>query len=405
MTDSSTPRNALYASAGRRLIHFGIDATHAALIERETTLLPGDVQYAWPHASGRWLYVVSSDGSPVSAGRHHWVSALTIDGASGALSPHREPVALRWRPLHVTTDVRSSHLLVAYNRPSAITVHRLEADGTIGGEVVQNAALDFGIFAHQVRVAASNAVTLVVTRGNDAEAGKPEDPGAIKVFDYRDGLLTNRTSIAPDGGYGYGPRHLDFHPTRPWVFVSIERQNTLHVHDFANEVLGAAPLYSVGTLADSRHHGPEQRAGAIHVHPNGRFVYVSNRARDSRQFDGQRVFAGGENTIAVYAIDPDSGEPTLIQHVDSHGIAPRTFALDSSGQVLVAGNLMPLPVAGPEGVRIVPAGLAVYRVGADGRLDFVRKHDLDTGDGQLFWMGMVRLPGSADTQSLSVRAR
>jgi 6-phosphogluconolactonase len=405
VADHSTQRNALYASAGRRLIHYELDVEHAALTERATILLPGEVQYAWPHASGRWLYVASSDGSPLSAGTRHWVSALAIDPATGALSAHGEPVPLRWRPLHITTDARSSHLLIAYNRPSATSVHRIAPDGAIGTEVAQNDALDFGIFAHQARVAPSNAVALVVTRGNDAEPGKPEDPGAIKVFDYRDGRLSNTASIAPGGGYGYGPRHLDFHPTRPWVFVAIERQNLLHVHDFANDVLGAAPLYSVGTLADVRHHGPEQRAGALHVHPNGRFVYVSNRARASKDVGGQRVFAGGENTIAVYAVNPDSGEPTLVQHVDSHGIAPRTFAIDPSGRLLVAANLMPLPVAEADGVRVVPAGLAVYRIGADGTLDFVRKYDLDPGEGQLFWMGMVGLQGTVDAQRPSMRER
>jgi len=56
---------------------------------------------------------------------------------------------------------------------------------------------------------------------------KPEDPGALKIFGFEDGQLTNRASIAPGGGYGFGPRHLDFHPAQPWVYVSLERQNKL----------------------------------------------------------------------------------------------------------------------------------------------------------------------------------
>lgn len=391
MADHATQRTALYASAGRRLIHYEIDTDNAALIERATVTLPADVQYAWPHASRRWLYVVSSDGNPESSGTTHWVSALKIDGATGALAAHGEPLSLRWRPLHVSTDFPSDYLLIAYNRPSAVTVHRISADGTIGAEVAQPEALDFGIFAHQVRVTPSNKQALVVTRGNDAEGGKPEDPGAIKIFDYRQGRLANKATVAPGGGYGYGPRHLDFHPTRPWVFIALERQNKLEVHDFSDEVLGATPLYSIGTLADIRHDGPAQKSGTLHVHPDGRFVYVSNRARASKVVAGRRVFAGGENTIAVYAINPASGEPALIQHVDSRGIAPRTFAIEPGGRLLVAANLMALPVAGANGVSVLPAGLVVYRIGADGKLEFVRKYDVDTGDGQLFWMGMVGL--------------
>ena len=41
------------------------------------------------------------------------------------------------------------------------------------------------------------------------------------------GVLRDEISIAPNGGYGFGPRHLDFHPSRSWIYVSLERQNAL----------------------------------------------------------------------------------------------------------------------------------------------------------------------------------
>jgi 6-phosphogluconolactonase len=47
--------------------------------------------------------------------------------------------------------------------------------------------------------------------------GKPEDPGALKLFSFREGQLTNLMSVAPNRGYGFGPRHLDFHPSLPLV--------------------------------------------------------------------------------------------------------------------------------------------------------------------------------------------
>src|SRR5204862_370224 len=78
---------------------------------------------------------------------------------------------------------------------------------------------------------------ILVTRGHDAAGGKPEEPGALKVFDYEAGLLTNEASVAPNGGYGFGPRHLDFHPIKPWVYVSLERQNRLDMFAFDNGVL------------------------------------------------------------------------------------------------------------------------------------------------------------------------
>ncbi len=390
MSGNATQRSALYASAGKRLIHFEVDAARGELHERATVLLPADVQYAWPHASGRVLYAACSDGNPDSGGSTHFLCALAID-ASGALSLLGAPVSLRWRPLHITTDIDSAYAVVSYNIPSAVSVHRLNADGTIAAEVAQNASLDCGIYAHQVRFSASNTRAILVTRGNNPAGDKAEDPGALKVLEFREGQLKNAASIAPGGGYGFGPRHVDFHPQRPWLFVSLERQNTLQVYDFANEMPGAVPLHTVDTLADRRHHCAAQGAGTLHVHPNGRYVYVANRARASRELDGRRVFAGGENNIAVYAIDPASGKPALLQHADIRGIAPRTFAIDAGGRLLVAANLMPMLVAGEGGVTRVEAGLTVFSIGDDGRLTFVRKYDIDTGDGQLFWMGFVGL--------------
>ncbi len=388
--NGSGRRTALYASAGSRLIHFDVDADTAALQERATLQMPADVQYAWPHVSRRYLYVACSDGNPDSSGSTHWVCALRIDG-DGALQRHGAPVGLRWRPLHITADNDGAHVVITYNVPSAVTVHRLHADGTIGDEVMQSASLDFGVYAHQVRFAASNRRAIVVTRGNDAAPGKAEDPGALKLFDYAGGRFANKASVAPGGGYGFGPRHIDFHPQLPCVYVSLERQNKLQVWDFSHELLGDAPLFSTGTLADARHDHSLQKPGTVHVHPNGRFVYVANRARESRDLNGVKVFAGGENNIAVFAIDQSNGAPTLIQNADIHGIAPRTFSLDADGRLLVAANLMPMPVETAQGVVQVAAGLSVFRVGTDGRLGFVRKYELDPGRGQLFWMGMVTL--------------
>ena len=129
------------------------------------------------------------------------------------------------------------------------------------------------------------------------------------------------------------------------------------------------------------------------MHPSGRFVYVANRASGTTDFEGTSVFAGGENSIAVYQINQDTGEPTLIQSIDTRGMHARTFAIDSSGLILVAANQMSLSVRDGNNVRIVPAGLAVFWIRADGTLNFVRKYDVEFGPGRnRFWMGLVSLP-------------
>jgi 6-phosphogluconolactonase len=394
MAASAANRVALYASVGPELTHYEVDVEGAALARRSTLSLPANVHYAWPHRSRRFLYVASSDsasGIGGVVGRNHHVTALGIDSATGALAPHGAPIPLPTRPIHMTTDIPSEHILVAFSNPSGLCVYRINRDGTPGAEIGQPEAVYPGIYAHQVRVRLDNEKVILISRGHDAAGGKPEEPGGLQVFDFRDGHLTAQVSIAPNGGYGFGPRHLDFHPTEPWVYVSLERQNRLDVFAFHDATLLAVPVFQKGTLAEPDNISGRQAAGTVHVHPNGRFVYVANRAYSLTEIGGERVFAGGENTLAVYAIDPASGEPTPIQHVDTHGIHCRTFHIDPSGRLLVAAHIMGLLVKDGARTRMVPACLSLFRIADDGKLDFVRKYDVEVGDRQMFWMGMVGL--------------
>jgi 6-phosphogluconolactonase len=382
----------LYASVGPELTQYDLDVDNAALTRRGTVTLPANVHYVWPHASGQFLYAATSDsasgiGGPV--GRRHNVSAFRIDSATGALTPHGEPIALPTRPIHMTSDIPSHNLLVAFSNPSGLRVYRINPDGTPGAEVAQQEPIEPGIYGHQVRVSLDNRLAILVTRGHDAAEGKPEEPGALKVFGYQAGQLTGEVSVAPGNGFGFGPRHLDFHPAKPWVYVSLERQNRLDMFALDGGRLSATPRFSKGTLGEPGKIGGRQAAGTVHVHPNGRFAYVANRASSTVGEGVRRVFAGGENTLAVFAIDPATGELDPIQHVDTRGIHCRTFHIDPSGQVLVAAHITGLPVQDGAAIREVPACLSVFRIGADGKLDFVRKYDVDVGDRQMFWMGMV----------------
>src|SRR5262245_60800368 len=91
--------------------------------------------------------------------------------------------------------------------------------------------------------------------------------------------------------------------------------------------LSREPMFIKGTLSDPKspfRHG----AGTIHLHPNGRFVYLANRASSTVDFEGKKVFTGGENTIAVFSIDQGTGERALIQTIEGRGLQLRTFAID-----------------------------------------------------------------------------
>ncbi len=387
------PKTVFYSSVGPKLTLFDIDIANATLSKRGAVTLPANIQYAWPHPSSRYCYVVSSNGGPgMIPGDTHLASAYRIDPGSGTLTPHGEPHALPSRPIHCCVDATGGYLLTAFNFPSGVTVHRINPDGTLGDLVRQPTQLDSGIFAHQIRMTPSNQSAILVTRGNNAREGKPEEPGALKVFGFNHGVLTNQASIAPGNGLGFGPRHLDFHPQQPWVFVSVERQNQLYVYTLQpDNSLAPDPLFITTTLADPSTIRPGQAAGAIHVHPTGRFVYVTNRNSGVVDFAGTQVSHGGENNVAVFAIDQATGEPTLLHHSEQHTIHLRTFSIDPSGRLLVAASIRPMAVRDGTTVTTLAAGLSVYRIGSDGTLDFVRTYDVDTETFMQFWSGIVTL--------------
>jgi 6-phosphogluconolactonase (cycloisomerase 2 family) len=290
----------------------------------------------------------------------------------------------------MSLDKESRHILVAFNIPSSVRVYRINKDFAPGEEVPQ-ASMDCGIYAHQVRTTPDGKHVVLVTRGNEGTAQNPEDPGALMVWDYTNGVLSNQYKIAPNGGRGYGPRHLDFHPTKPWMYVSIETQNRMHMHRMRGGKPQQEVVFDKTTLLEPNNIRSRQAASTVHVHPNGRFLYGANRSQDVVDFNGNPVYKGGENSIVVYALNPQTGEPTAIQHIETQKLHPRTFHIDPSGRLLVAQHNLPVNVRENDAVRTVKAGLSVFRMGPDGKLYFVRTYDFDVGKSISWWMGMVAL--------------
>ncbi|MFN8371914.1 MAG: lactonase family protein [Anaerolineae bacterium] len=159
----------------------------------------------------------------------------------------------------------------------------------------------------------------------------------ILVFRLHDGQLTPLSSAHTTPGAG--PRHIAVHPNGRYLYVSTELDSTLLIYAFDAARGTLEHLQTLSTL-------PADFAGTsygadVQVAPSGRFVYASNRGHDS---------------LAVFAVDADSGTLTLVEIVSCGGQWPRNFALDLSGDYLIVANQH-------------SAALVVYRVDADtGRL-------------------------------------
>ena len=363
----------VYAAVGRSLrVNRLLTATGELELQGAVDLARGDVQYAAMHPSGKYLYVSATDRAATNL-----IYAFNVDAQTGMLAALGEPFTIPpdlGRAVHIAVDRSGTYVLTAHNVTESVAVLSLESDGRLRAPITRPAVPRLGFLVHQIRADPANTTVFVPVRGDDAQPPAAEQRGRLHLFSFIKGVLRLQHTIEYEAGIG--PRHLDFHPTRPWVYLLAERGNVLVT--YRRDTSGLRETFRTTTLTNASFLFPAQRAGAIHVHANGQWLYVTNR----------NVAPGvkGENSIATFSIDAVTGEPTLIQHIDSHGFEPRTFTIDPTGAFLIVGNMMTGARNG-DGDRVcdVEPNVSVFRIGADGTLQFVRSYD--QRDGQVAWVG------------------
>ena len=167
--------------------------------------------------------------------------------------------------------------------------------------------------AHSIRIDPTNRFVLV------------GDLGLDKVFVYRfnarDGSMQPNeppfVKVAP----GAGSRHLAFHPNGRFVYVLTEMGSTVIAYAWDSVRGTLTEIETVSTLPDG--FKGVNNCAEIAVHPNGRFLYASNRGHDS---------------LAVFGIDARTGRLTLVEHVPTQGNSPRNFAFDPTARWLLVTN-------------------------------------------------------------------
>lgn len=267
------------------------------------------------------LYAVNelSDGEGKTGGH---VSAFAMDEESGALTLLNQQSSHGADPCHLTVDASGRFVLVANYTSGSAAVFPIEENGRLrqASHVVAhqgssvNPKRQQGPHAHSVTLDAANEHVFVCDLGLD------------KVMIYRldlehGKLLPNEAQAWVRTPAGAGPRHFDFHPNGRFAYVINELDSTISAftYDGAKGVLREIQIIS--TLPEG-FDGVNHPAD-IHVHPNGRFLYGSNRGHDS---------------IAIFAIDAESGQLSVVGHESTQGRNPRNFTLDPSGRFLLVAN-------------------------------------------------------------------
>jgi 6-phosphogluconolactonase len=272
------------------------------------------------HPSQRFLYAIGeiSDFGGQKGGA---VSALAIEPTSGKLTLLNQKSSRGVGPCHVTVDRSGKFVLVANYGGGSVACLPISADGSLGDATAfvqhEGSSVDpqrqEGPHAHSINVDPANRFAFVADLGLD------------KVFSYRfdstGGLLTANDPTCVKLSPGDGPRHFAFHPSGRFAYVINEMHSTVTGFRYDAERGTLEAIGSVKTLPAG--FSGSSSTAEVQVHPSGKFLYGSNRGHDS---------------IAVFAIDSDTGKLTPVDHTPTQGKTPRNFGIDPTGHWLLAAN-------------------------------------------------------------------
>ena len=261
----------------------------------------------------RVLYSVHGDGTQATAYR--------IDQASGRLTVlNQQPTGGR-NGVHLAIDAPGRLLVVANYATGTVALLPIGDDGSLGPRA-DLATLTGTPGPHRTQQESSHPHHCPFDRAGRLVV--VPDKGLDKIFVFR--VDPARRALVPAGRdvasrAGAAPRHADFHPTLPFVYVINELDSTIAVYRF-DAASGALEPQQVHTTLPSRYTGNNTGA-EIAVAPSGRFLYGSNRGHDS---------------IAIFAIDQATGLVTPVGWEPTQGKTPRFFSLDPTGTHLYAAN-------------------------------------------------------------------
>ncbi len=306
-------------TTSRGIYRLTVDRTDGALrLDGSVAAEVANPSYLAMAPGGRALYA-ASELTEFAGAASGAVAGFARDAATGALTPRGTRASRGGAPCYVSVDRTGRHLLVANYVGGNVAVLPLGADGSVGEatSVVQHA----GRGPHPQRQTAPHAHCIVLDPAN--RFALAADLGIDRLLVYRFDAATG--TLAPAAHEvalkpGAGPRHLAFAPDGRTLYVVNELDSTLVALDYdaATGALRERQALSTRPAGAAGDNFPAD----LHVHPDGRTVYASNR---------------GDDTLAVFAVAGD-GRLSLAQTVPTGGRWPRNFALDPTGRLLLAAN-------------------------------------------------------------------
>lgn len=220
---------------------------------------------------------------------------------------------------HITLDRMRRNIIVSSYHGGMVGVSPLNEDGAIGkiadvhhhGEGSGVAPAQTQARAHSVFLDRRGRYAIACDLGQDRLVVYEVDSDQHKL------LPLSRVATAP----GSGPRHFAFHPSGAYGYVINELNSTITAYRYNEENGELSEIQSISTLPQD--YDGENGCADIHISPDGRFLYGSNRGHDS---------------IAVFSIDLDTGKLNPIEYTSTKGGHPRNFAISPDGRFVLVAN-------------------------------------------------------------------
>jgi len=280
-----------------------------------------DPSFLTVHPGGKYLYAVNEIGN-FNGEKSGAASAYAIDRKTGKLTLLNQVASRGAGPCHISLDKTGKYVLVANYDSGTVAVFPVQSDGQLGKYTAFEKHIGSGVnkerqegpHAHWIATSPDNRFLLTADLGIDRIL--------ISKFHLADGAFTrNKPNSGVKLKSGAGPRHAAFHPGGKFFYVTSELNSTVTAYSYDAKGGALHELQVISTLP--KDFSGENDAAEIAVHPSGKFLYVSNRGRDS---------------IAVFAMDPLKGKLTPVADIATQGKTPRNFAIDPTGRYLLAAN-------------------------------------------------------------------
>jgi 6-phosphogluconolactonase len=246
------------------------------------------------------------------------ISAFAFNKANGTLTEINKQPSGGKHPCYVAIDKSGKWIFAGNYTSGSIGLLRANNDGSLDTltQVIQhtgsgpNMERQQGPHVHSTNLSADDKYLYVPDLGIDKVM--------IYAFDKSKGALKYKSAAASTAGNG--PRHFEFAPNNKFAYLMEEMTGTVVCYKANNGTLQLQQRISA-LAADFK--GAIGSAD-IHVSPNGKFLYCSNR--------------GDDNSISIFSIHPTDGKLTLIGHQSTLGKTPRNFNFDPSGNFLLVAN-------------------------------------------------------------------